>query len=81
MNFFLRDSGEGEHFNVKCRAPIVYSGSGRAWMIHFATEFYYQPGMGHRATSDQSLVELINLGLREVKDGKFAKSGFVQPTL
>jgi hypothetical protein len=81
MNFFLRDSGESEHFNVKCRAPIVYSGSGGAWMIHFATEFYYQPGMGHRAASDQSLVELINLGLREVKDGKFTKSRFVQPTL
>lgn len=81
MNFFLRDSGEGQHFSVKCRPAIIYSGSGGAWMIHFVTEFCYQSRTGHRATSDQSLVKLINLGLREVREGKFVESRFAQPTL
>jgi len=81
MNFFFRDSAEGQHFNVKCRPPIIYSGSGGSCMIHFATDFYYQPGMGHRVASDQSLVELINLGLREVREGQFISSRIVQPTL
>lgn len=81
LNFFLRDVGEAEHFNVKCQPPIIYSGTGGSGMIHFATEFHYRPTIGHRAASDQSLIELINLGLREVREGKFVASRFAQPQL
>jgi len=81
LNCFLRDCGEAEQFDVKCRPAIVYSGTGRSWMIHFTTEFRFKPGIGHRASSVQSLVELINLGLREVGNGKFVEGRFVQPQL
>lgn len=81
MNFFLRDCGESEHFNVKCRPPIIYSGSGGAWMIHFVTDFSSRGGVAHRVASDQSIIDLINLGLMELKDGNFAQTRFVQPTL
>jgi hypothetical protein len=81
MNFFLRDCGESEHFDVKCRPAIVYPGSGGAWMIHFVTDFSYCGGVAHRVVSEQTMVKLINLGLLEVKDGKFAETRFVQPSL
>ena len=62
VNYFFRDSGETEHFSVECRPAIIYSGSGGAWMMHFVTKFHYQHGIGHRAASDQTLVDIINLG-------------------
>ncbi len=81
MNYFLRDSGETEHFNVRCRPAVIYPGTGGSWMIHFATDFRYQSGVGHRVASEQSLIELINLGLLEVQNGGFAKTRFMQPKL
>jgi hypothetical protein len=81
MNFFFRDYGEAHHFNVECRPAVIYAGTGGTWMIHFVTSFRYKPGIGHRAASDQSLIELINLGLREVRDGHFTPTRFIQPTL
>lgn len=81
MNFFLRDCGEPEHFDVKCRPPIVYAGTGGTWMIHFVTDFSYRAGIAHRAASNQSIIELINLGLLEVKDGKFTQTSIAQPML
>lgn len=70
MNCFLRDSGESAHFRVHCRPAIAYSGTGGTNMIHYATEFHHQRSE-HRAVSDQSLLQLLNLGLRELKDGHF----------
>lgn len=81
MNFFFRDSGEMEHFDVKCRPPIIYAGTGGTCMIHFVTDFFYRAGIGHRAASEQSLVEVINLGLLEVRDGGFVESRLKQPQL
>jgi hypothetical protein len=81
INFFLRDAGETEHFDVLCRPAIIYPGTGGAWMIHFVTDFHFRSGIGHRAASDQTLVELINLGLLEVQDGGFAKPRYIQPKL
>ena len=81
FNCFLRDCGEAEHFDVKCYPAIVYSGTGGSWMIHLTAELTYKPKLGHRAASKQSLIEVINLGLREVSKGEFAKSRFVQPQL
>jgi hypothetical protein len=81
MNYFFRDSGEAQHFKVKCHAPILYPGTGGAWMIHFTAEFFYQSGIGHRSASDQSLVEVINLGLEELRNGAYIKSRFNQPQL
>jgi hypothetical protein len=72
MNVFFRDVGETEHFDVECRPPILYSGTGNAQMMHFLTGFTYRPGIGHKAVSTQSLLELINLGLREIRNGAFA---------
>jgi hypothetical protein len=72
MNVFFRDVGETEHFDVECRPPILYSGTGNAQMMHFLTGFTYRPGIGHKTVSTQSLLELINLGLREVRNGTFA---------
>jgi hypothetical protein len=81
MNFFFRDSGEMEHFDVKCRPAVIYPGTGGAWMIHFVTEFRYRMGTGHRAASEQSLVEMINLGLLEVRDARLVKTRLKQPQL
>src|SRR5437667_11614947 len=71
LNYFLRDSGEAEHFDVKARPAIIYSGTGGAWMIRFVTVFRYRTGSGHRAASDQSLIELINLGILKARDAVF----------
>lgn len=81
MNYFFRDSGETEHFDVKARPAVIYSGTGGAWMIHFVTDFRHCSGIGYRAASDQSLIELINLGLLEARGGGFVKTRFVQPKL
>jgi hypothetical protein len=81
MNFFFRDSGEMEHFDVKCRPAVIYPGTGGAWMIHLVTEFRYRAGTGHRAASRQSLVEMINLGLLEARDAEFVETRPKQPKL
>lgn len=81
MNFFFRETGEPESFKVKCRPGVVYSGTGNSSMIHFVTDFVYQPNIAHRAASDQSLIEIINLGLLEVRDGKLQKKSFPQPRI
>lgn len=81
MNCFFRDVGEPEHFNVKCGPGIVYAGTGNSWMIHFVTDYAYVPKIAHRATSDQGLLEVINLGLLEARDGKFSDKRFQQPKI
>lgn len=81
MNFFFREFGEPEHFKVQCRPGIVYTGTGGASMIHFATDFIYEPRIAHRSTSDQSLIEVVNLGLVEAHAGKFREKTFRQPRL
>jgi hypothetical protein len=81
MNYFLRDLGEAEHFDVACRPAIIYPGTGGSWMIHFVTDFRFQSGVGHRVASNQSLLELINLGLLEAREKGFVPTRFVQPKL
>lgn len=68
VNTLLRDEGEVAHFKVRCRPPIVYSGTGGAKMIHVVTEFEHRKS-AHRATSAQSLIDLVNLGYLEVREG------------
>jgi hypothetical protein len=41
-------------------------------MIHFVTDFYFQKG-AHRPTSDQSLIDVINLGYLELKAAQLAE--------
>jgi hypothetical protein len=81
LNYLLRDLGESEHFDVRCYAPILYSGTGRSSMIHFTAEFRFKGGIGHRVASAQTLIELINLGLREVREGALEESRLAQPRL
>lgn len=80
MNAFLRDTGEAEHFDVECRPAILYAGTSKARMVHFVTDFIFCKGIGHKTVSKQNLLQLINLGTREVKDGKFVRSARVAPT-
>jgi hypothetical protein len=80
MNTFLRDSGEAAHFDVECRPAILYAGTTKARMVHFVTDFVFCKGISHKAVSKQNLLQLINLGTREVKDGKFVKPARVAPT-
>jgi hypothetical protein len=70
MNCFLRDYGEVAHFDVFSRTPIVYIGTGGTKMIHYISEFDYRPS-GHRAASHQSLRQVLNLGLHELRQGRF----------
>ena len=81
MNFFLRESGESECFKVQCRPGVVYTGTGNASMIHFVTDFLHQPNTAHRATSDQPLIDVINLGLLEAKGGALHDKSLLQPKL
>jgi len=81
MNFTLREFGEAAQFKVRCRPGIVYQGTGGASMIHFVTDFIFEPNIAHRATSDQTLVEVINLGLREAASGSIHGRAFQQPKL
>ena len=81
MNFLCREFGEFEHFKVRCRPPVVYAGTGNSWMIHFVTDFVYEANIAHRATSDQSLIEVINLGLLEARCGKLLDKTYQQPKL
>ena len=69
-NVLLRDCGESAHFRVKCRPAIVYAGTGGTKMVHYVTEFHHSP-RGYRAVSEQSLVQIVNLGYRELRDGRF----------
>jgi hypothetical protein len=81
MNAFLRDAGEAEHFDVECQPGILYSGTGKASMVHFLTDLVFHPGIGHKTASKQSLLQLIDLGTREVRDGTFAPPALAAPRL
>jgi hypothetical protein len=81
MNSFLRDNGEAEHFDVECRPAMLYSGTGKASMIHFVTDFTFRAGTVHKTSSKQSLFELVDLGTLEVKDGKVTKPAKKAPRL
>lgn len=70
MNCFFRDNGEMSHFKVQCRTPIIYTGTGGTKMIHYVTDFRHQRSE-HRAVSDQSLREVLTLGLLELSDERF----------
>ena len=50
-------------------------------MIHFVTDFRFQSGVGHRVASNQSLLQMINLGLLEATRRGFVPTRFVQPKL
>lgn len=81
MNTFLRETGESEHFDVACRPGVLYSGTGNASMIHFVTDFTFRAGTAHKIYSKQSLLELVDLGTAEVKDGRITKSVAKAPRL
>jgi hypothetical protein len=81
MNVFYREFGEPEHFKVKCRPAVIYAGTGNTWMIHFVTDFIYQPNIAHRPTSDQTLLEVVNLGLVEARNGKLRERAYQQPKI
>jgi len=70
VNSFLRDAGEMAHFRVRARPAITYIGTGGTKMIHYTTDFQHDPSQ-HRAVSEQSLIELLNLGFCELKNGEF----------
>ncbi|MDP9201614.1 MAG: hypothetical protein M3P26_06740 [Gemmatimonadota bacterium] len=72
LNTFLLETGEASYFRVVCRSPIVYGGTGGAQMIHFVTEFHYQQG-AHRGVSEQSLIDVINLGYTALKAGRVSE--------
>jgi hypothetical protein len=65
LNVFLHEQGEAAQFQVTCRPAILYSGTRGARMLHFVTEFRYQKG-AHRAVSNQSLIDVVNFGYREL---------------
>jgi hypothetical protein len=81
MNSFLHDTGEAEHFDVECRPAMLYSGTGKASMIHFVTDFTFRAGTAHKTSSKQRLFELVDLGTREVKDAKVIKPAMKAPRL
>jgi len=81
MNTFLHDTGETEHFDVECRPPILYSGTGKSSMIHFVTDFVFRPGAAHKTASKQSIFDVVDLGNREVKDARLIKSTTKAPLL
>ncbi len=68
VNTFLHETGEASNFRVLTRPAIVYTGTGSASMIHFVTDFEFQKG-AHRPVSDQSIVDVVNLGYLELKTG------------
>src|SRR5438445_797041 len=72
-NVLFRDYGESAHFRVKCRPAIIYTGTGGTKMIHYVTEFHHSP-RGHRAVSEQSLMQIVNLGDRELRDRQLVES-------
>lgn len=69
LNTFLHDEGEAAHFKVECRTPILYSGTGGSWMLHWVATFDHQWG-AHRAVSTQSLIDVANLGFKQLADGR-----------
>jgi hypothetical protein len=81
MNVFLRDAGEAEHFDVECRPAILYGGTGKASMIHFVTDVTFRAGVGHKTASKQGILELVDLGTLEVRDGAFVKQTVKTPKL
>ena len=69
LNTLLHDEGEAAGFRVECRTPILYSGTGGAWMLHWVATFEHQAG-AHRAVSSQSLIDVANLGYQELSNGQ-----------
>ncbi len=69
VNILLRDFGEASHFQVNCRPAIVYSGTGGARMLHFVTALIHSE-RAYRAVSEQSLIDVVNLGYRELRDAQ-----------
>ena len=67
-NVFFHDLGENSQFLVNCRPATVYIGTGGTKMIHYVTEFIFRKS-AHRAVSDQSLTDILNLGVHEVVGG------------
>lgn len=74
MNVGLREFGEVEQFDVTCRPAILYSGTGGSLMIHFVTEFHHRPTVGHKTTSKQSLIDVVNFNVRTLRNGSFMKA-------
>ena len=69
VNVLLRDFGEASHFQVNCRPAIVYSGTGGARMLHFVTDLS-RTERAYRAVSEQSLIDVVNLGSLELRDAQ-----------
>lgn len=74
MNVCLRDFGELEQFDVTCRPAILYSGTGGSLMIHFVTEFRHRPSAGHKTTSKQSLIDVVNFNVHTLTNGSFTEA-------
>ena len=70
--YLLREA-EASGYKVYSEEPVYYLGYNESPMIHFVSWFKYDGFHATRAISDQTLLDVIDLDLKTVKDGVIVK--------
>jgi len=70
LHFLVKYLGEVNKYKTTCFPAICYQGSKKTDLIHYIFRFRYQKGGSTRVVSDQSLIEILNQGFKQLIDGK-----------
>lgn len=81
LPYFLQHPAEDKHFKIHFEEPVMYKGTKDAPMIHFVCKFTYEHDTTTASVSTQSILQILNLRIREVNDGKIIISSTQAPEI
>lgn len=79
--YLVKTKAEERGFKVHTYSPIFYKGFNSSPMIHFSFKLTSEQDSPTKAVSEQALLELINLNLKEASKGKIFVMSQQAPTL
>jgi len=68
--FFVKTRGENSGFKTHCYPPIFYLGFNKSPMIHFAFKLTSELASPTRAVSEQTIIDIINLNVKQAERGR-----------
>lgn len=79
--YFIKTNAENAGFEVHAYSPVFYEGFKKNLMIHFAFKLTPEGESPTKAVSKQTIIDIINLNLKEASRGKLAVLKKQTPTL
>lgn len=68
--YLLKGLAEMNHYQIAWEPPTLYKGSKETILIHYLTDFSFDPHASTKTVSSQSVVDILNVCPRIIRSGK-----------